>query len=177
MRLRRPELQRFPQDRSQYRQIGEHAVPHRLQNQVYTWLEDESDAAVLTVTVDVTLDRHGLACNRMVIESGTQTLTRRVVGQLDPLWFAADALGVYGFAVSGTDGSIFTPDPTGANAELAALPRRRSVTPDRLAEVAAAYERDGSAGVVHDCFVSRSQAFRLVSQARAAGYLPPKDAS
>ena len=56
-------------------------------------------------------------------------------------------------------------------------PRRVRLTRKRLAEVAAAYERGGGLAVEWDCNVSKSQAFRLIGQARDAGLLPPKDAA
>ena len=145
-------------------------MPKRLNGVEFRYLEDNSDTLVLAVTVDVTVDGDAVDVPRMVIEAGTQKITRKLVGQLDPMWFAKQALSPLGFAPEG-NGRGFTPDPAGTAAALGTLPRRRSVTRARLTEVAAAYQRGGAKAVERDCNVSRSQAFRLVKQARKAGVL------
>ena len=98
-----------------------------------------------------------------------------MLNRLDPDWFAQDALTANGFTTSGGLRDAFTPDPAATRAALDALPQRRSVTQARLAEVADAFRRGGAKAVERDCAVSRSQAFRLVAQARDAGHLPSKE--
>ena len=58
MRLRRPDVD-FPQTGVPTNLWTTTVVPRRLDGLIYTWLEDDSDTPVLTVTVDVRFDRDG----------------------------------------------------------------------------------------------------------------------
>jgi hypothetical protein len=62
-------------------------------------------------------------------------------------------------------------DDTDAASEIvtAAVKKRSSAGPDRLNEVAVLFNRGGVQAVQDSLFVSRSQAYRLIKQARAAG--------
>lgn len=176
MRLERPPWVPLPTTSGEFQTVGEHFVPRRLTEQVYTYFEDDSDDVLLRVVVDVSISADGLSCDRLVLEPGTHALTRALLAELDPLWFAADALGAYGFAGGFTPRGTLagTPDDVGATLALSSLKRRTAVTPARLDEVAAAYERGGAAAVQRSCFVSKSQAHRLIDRARRSGKLPPK---
>ena len=52
---------------------------------------------------------------------------------------------------------------------------RRTLTRTRLTQVADAYHRGGARAVERECAVSRSQAYRLISQARVRHHLPASD--
>lgn len=160
-----------------YTALGDdgHIVQRRVENKTFSFLEDDSDTVAFTVTVDAEMALGEPTCTRMLIEAGTQQLSDKVLSQVSPRALAADVLLFTGLATTGDGG--FTPDPEGTATLLAGTPKRRTVTPARLAAVAAAYKRGDIAGVVADCHVSKSQAYRLVGQAREAKLLPKVDAS
>jgi hypothetical protein len=171
MRLQYPTIP-LALNREAYVGVGDDVlVPRRLADATFTYLADDDDSVVLSVTVDAEMVDGRPTCTRMVITAGTEEITRSLLAQLDPLWFVARTLSTGGMVPEGSAGSTFSPDPTAAGEALARLPRRRSVDSARLAEVAAAYRRGGAVAVKRDCNVSRSQAFRLVKQARESGLL------
>lgn len=166
----------FPQRRDTYVHIDDdYDVPGAVDGVVITETDETTGAIVLRVTMDLRFDVDGPRASRMMFEEGTQRLTKTFFSSFDPDGWAQRLLAFYGFKTWGTGRSVFTPDPAAAWGALDAMPRRRSVTQRRLEEVAAAFERDGARAVQRDCHVSKSQAYRLVDQAREAGLLPAKE--
>lgn len=151
-------------------------VPRRIEGATFTYLAEDDDSVVVSVTVDAEMVDGQPVCTRLVVEGGTRHVTRTLLAEVDPLWFARMVLSGGGFRPGGKAGT-WVHDAVRASDALQRLPRRRTVNSARLAEVAEAYQRGGADAVVHDCHVSRSQAFRLVKQAREAGQLPAKETS
>jgi len=145
-------------------------VPRRLDDATFTYLADEDDSVIFTATIDAAMIDGRPACTRMVIEAGSEPVTRKFLALLDPVGLAAFTLSIGGMVPDGDSGRVFTPDAIAAGEALARLPRRRTVDNARLAEVARAYRRGGAVAVARDCKLSKSQAFRLVKQAREAGH-------
>ena len=176
MRLRRPTVP-ISLYREAMVELGKkgHLVMRQLEGMVFTYLEDDDETVVLTVVVDVEMVAGEPTCTRMEVTPGTQPLTRKLLGQLDPGWFARDLLVYTAMAPKGEHPGVFTPDPEGAAEVMASLPKRRSTTPARLEQVASAYRAGGITRVITACHVSKSQAYRLVDQARKAGKLPEVD--
>ena len=76
--------------------------------------------------------------------------------------------------VDDADSVTLSDDHTSRGKEIivTAVRRRNAVGDGRLSEVAALYEGGGIGTVEGKLAVSRSQAYRLVKQAREAGHLP-----
>jgi hypothetical protein len=92
-------------------------------------------------------------------------------------WFASVALAAGGLVrkrFGEMASPVFMADPALARQAIGRVRRRRTTTDQRLQEVAASFNRGRAHAVEHDHGVSRSQAFRLISQAREAGLLPAK---
>jgi hypothetical protein len=176
MRLRWPTLA-LPHQYD-YEHVGDDVlVPRRIEGATFTYLADDDDTVILTVTVDAEMSNGHPVCTKISFEAGTQRLSRKLLSEFDPLWFVSWLLSTGGIVPKGgTEGDAFMPDPENALAALQRIPRRRTVDDARLTEVAAAYRRGGAAAVARDGGVTKSQAFRLVKQAREAGFLPAKGA-
>jgi hypothetical protein len=174
LQVQRPDWPDWPQNRDDYVHVEEHlAVPRAVDAVPFRWVEIDTGATACTVTVDVRFEAGEARVSRMAVDEGVHRLTKTLLATvLDPEMYARDALAFYGFTTSGPGENAFTPDPEAALEALAALPRRRTVDGARLEEVAAAYRRGGVDAVVRDCHRSKSQAYRLVTQARNAGKLP-----
>ena len=174
MRIERPRVP-IP-SWSAYTDIGDdRLVQRRVENATFTyWPDDETDDNfVLKVTVDAELVVDEPTCTRMILEPGTQRLDKTLMGLLDPRWFADEVLRFTGLAPTGSGSYVL--DPEGTGQRIAAVPRRRTVTASRLDEVAAIYRRAGITGVIRECHVSKSQAYRLVAQAREHHKLPKEE--
>ena len=123
------------------------------------------------MTIDAALIDGLVVCTRLTVEPGTWPITSRTLGEIDPRWLAMRLLSDAGAVpMEGTPGA-YMPDAAAAWDALASLPKRRRVTPARLAEVAAAYRLGGAQVVARDCSVSPASAYRLVRAARDAGVL------
>jgi hypothetical protein len=156
--------------RDAYVELDDKRLVRRAVNDAtFKFLEDRSDSVVFSATVDAELVDGEPTCTRLVFLPGTGQLTRALLRQFDPRWYAAFLLTVTGMVL--TDDNSGTPDSEGIAELLVSQPRRRTVNDERLAAVADAYRTGGAPAVERDCRVSRSQAYRLVSQARAAGML------
>lgn len=172
MRLRPPTV-RIPMYLDAYVDLpGGVKAPKRIEDATFTYLENDSDDVVLTVTVDAEMAAGEPVCTRMVLVSGSQQLTKGLLSKLDPRWFATYTLSIAGMTPLDDSGKRFTPDSESVGELLAGVPRRRSTDKSRLTEVAEAFRHGGAEGVRRECHVGRSQAYRLVREARLAGYLP-----
>lgn len=146
-------------------------VPRRLDGVVFTWLDDD-DAVAFKLTVDVEIVGEHVTCRRLVVDAGTQDVTKAMLGWIDPTFYGRHVLALAAMVQHEGKPHVFSPDPEAAARALAEVPKRRTVTTARLIEVAEAYLRGGAAAVQRDCNVSKAQAYRLVAQARTAELLP-----
>jgi hypothetical protein len=133
---------------------------------------DDDDRPLVTVTHEMEIVNGEPETRRIEFEAppGAPQLTDNDLSRNRRAWYQARALEMVGFVPDEEDETITRPDRERVRTELAARPRRR-VTNDRLREVADAYRRGGAQQVKKELYVSRSQAFRLVGQARDAGLL------
>jgi hypothetical protein len=174
---------------------GDVVVPMAMQAVITQASDDETDPLpVVTVTLDVEVVDRVPLCTRFQVEgSPAHPVTKRLLGQMSPEQWAGAVVALCAVTtppdsptfqsviddmVDGEVRMLHIPllvDPEAGQDAVEQVRRRRTVTPTRLAQVAAAYQRGGAAAVARESHISRAQAFRLVRQARDAGYLPLKE--
>lgn len=147
-------------------------VPEWVKGAVFTWTEDDG-TLLASVVVDATVIDGVPECTRIELTSAASPLSAALLARINPREMATSVLTLAGFVLTRTREGPYLAFGSKALAEqLDGLPRRRTITAARLAEVADAYGRGGIQTVVAECHVSRSQAHRLVAKAREARYLP-----
>jgi hypothetical protein len=154
-----------------YVRLGDVLVPDRVHDGMFRFLPGEGETVLFTATVDAAVVEGTAVCTRLVIEQGTEPVTRRMLGQIDPPWLAASLLADHGEAPLEGHPGVYSFDRDATWEALTKTPQRRKLTSARLAEVATAYRRGGVPGVRRDCDISQPSAYRLVREARRAGAL------